>query len=458
MKSSDQLLKLIWNDLQLEVWQYKPLEQILDFLNSDKPREQLFMCITGAHGTGKTSLMTWAILASLLILTSANKQFKGSLYSGKFDQLKTTLLREAMVWARNSNFNDYFDLHAHKLGIKNSPCAIDAKSWSLTDIQKSAGQHAETSLIFIDEATAVPRELIDKLNGSTTDKRVLWLMTCNPDKNHGFIYDLYEYNPFPWVTYRVAHSDLTFMRNHEFEERTLSVYGEDSDIYRVQVKGEFPKYSSSAFIDRAFLDTARLRVPMMVDGACYKMAVDVAGGMAADDSCIVVRKGGEIVHVWIEKVLLDELKMQIYKVAEKFRLNTFAIDEVGIGMGLSQTLRGHFPTLVAVNGASNASNKVRFYNRRAELYSELRDWVMLYGAIPKDALFNRLVEEMAGLEHEFRGTQLKICSKKEMKKSPDFADALAYTFAVPDIHQESFSYNNVGITMNERNRRGNYSY
>ena len=130
------ILQEVWGDsLQVEKWQIDPINKVVAFLLSKKERDSLYLAIVGAHGTGKTAFLAITILLILLILSASGREFKGSLYSGKFDQLKTTLLQELSVWARKSTFSDGLDFLEHRFGLKGE---ISATRFVSREINRNA--------------------------------------------------------------------------------------------------------------------------------------------------------------------------------------------------------------------------------------------------------------------------------------------------------------------------------
>jgi len=100
----------------------------------------------------------------------------------------------------------------------------------------------------------------------------------------------------------------------------------------------------------------------------------------------------------------------------------------------------------ADSDSSMVDGAVRFYNKRAEIYGRMRDW-LAGGAIPDDA---ELAKELTAVEYGYAMKDGHDCilleKKADMKKrlgvSPDKADALAVSFAfnvVPSDHYEAFN-------------------
>ena len=72
------------------------------------------------------------------------------------------------------------------------------------------------------------------------------------------------------------------------------------------------------------------------------------------------------------------------------------------------------------------------YNLRALMWREMRDWIANGASLPND---QELRVDLTGLRYGYRGGLLLIEAKEEAKKrglkSPDRADSLALTFAIP---------------------------
>jgi hypothetical protein len=94
-----------------------------------------------------------------------------------------------------------------------------------------------------------------------------------------------------------------------------------------------------------------------------------------------------------------------------------------------------------VNGGSTAFDDTTFYNRTAEMWSRMRDW--LKGAkLPEDS---ELRLALIGREFYFDDRErIRLERKKDLKArglaSPDEADALCHTFAeeLGDLIKNSF--------------------
>ena len=114
---------------------------------------------------------------------------------------------------------------------------------------------------------------------------------------------------------------------------------------------------------------------------------------------------------------------------------TVFIDGVGVGAGVVDRLNqlGYGSRLVDVNGGEKANHDDDFYNRRAEMWAGMRDWLKS-GCLPADD--QELADDLIAPEYGFDGrNRLQLEKKDDMKSrglpSPDSGDALALTFTFP---------------------------
>lgn len=107
------------------------------------------------------------------------------------------------------------------------------------------------------------------------------------------------------------------------------------------------------------------------------------------------------------------------------------IDE-GNGSGVIDRLRQLGHEVIGVHFGGRPT-KLRYINKRTEMWFEMREWVLAGGVIPND---QNLKQDLAAPTYRFDRTD-KICleSKDDIKSrglpSPDLGDALALTFAFP---------------------------
>jgi hypothetical protein len=121
-------------------------------------------------------------------------------------------------------------------------------------------------------------------------------------------------------------------------------------------------------------------------------------------------------------------------------------DTGGWGQSTIDTLiaAGHSP--IGVQFHSTQVNDARYKNRRAEMWMQMAEWIKRGGALPN---VPELVGELTAPTYTFdpQGKFLiepKDAVKERLGRSPDLADALALTFALPEMSAMDSQFAHVG--------------
>ena len=159
-----------------------------------------------------------------------------------------------------------------------------------------------------------------------------------------------------------------------------------------------------------------------------------------DRTALVVRQGGQIIHVetWSQA---DSIRTA-GRCIERYNARLFdaiAVDAIGVGAGVADILINAGVPTTAVNVAESPSlNDSRFSRLRDELWWKLREWFedracgISKGIMP--ATIRSLMADIQDIHYDYTPTgKIKVEGKPEMKKrlgfSPDLGDALCLTFA-----------------------------
>lgn len=175
-----------------------------------------------------------------------------------------------------------------------------------------------------------------------------------------------------------------------------------------------------------------------VAGSPIILGVDVA--RFGDDRTVIQARQG----LWADKQIvykdMDTMAVAsaVVGAMERYNPDMVFVDVGGIGAGVVDRLRQlGYTNIVEINFGASAINKDRFANLRAEMYFKVADWITS-GAIPDDS---ELKSELTIVEYKFTASGKIILVPKDkikelMGASPDKADALAITFAMPVIAKE----------------------
>ena len=308
---------------------------------------------------------------------------------------------------------------------------INAKSTPEEQGESLAGRHAKNMLIVVDEASGIPDAVFKPLDRTLTDYLNLVFMIFNPTRNTGYAIESQTKHREQWIALHWTALDSENVTSEQIER--LRKYGEDSPAYRIGVLGLPPVSTENALIPYEWITEAINRdiEPTPYDPVI--LGCDVGGG--GDRSVIAIRQGGKITDI---RTFNDKDTMKVVgwisETAHGNEASVSVVDSNGLGAGVADRLRELEHVVHPVWGQGKADRE-GFLNTRAEMYFTLREQFENKAiSIPDN---QDLVNELSAMKFEQSGNQIKILGKKDIRKaigmSPDLADALAYTYAVPDV-------------------------
>jgi hypothetical protein len=389
------------------------------------------MAVASGHGVGKTALSAWLVLWFL----STHDHPQLVVTANTAAQLRNKTWRELAKWHRLAANRHWFEWTSARFAFRQHPETWFAAAvpWARERPEAFAGTHERHVCVIFDEASAIPEEIWDVTEGAMVTPGALWFAFGNPTRNTGRFRECFRRFRHRWRTRGVDSREARKADARQIA-RWIEDYGADSDFVRVRVRGVFPRAGFAQFIPEALIETARGRAPLLVAGQPVVMGVDVAR-FGDDSSVILARQGQEIVHL-AEYRNFDTMRLAglVAEAANRLGPAALFVDGAGVGAGVVDRLRSLGFRVVDVNAGAAAHEPGRFANLRAEMWSKLRDWLDGGGAIPADA--RTLADDLAGPEYAFdERNRLRLEAKADMKArglaSPDFADALAMTFAQP---------------------------
>jgi hypothetical protein len=425
-------------------WQSDQQEDIREHLQNPLTRFLPYRDATASgHGIGKSAeigmLVSWALdtCDDCRVVVTANTE----------PQIRTKLWPEIIKWRNLSITRDWWK--TTKTGIfsvvpgHEESWRADAVTWSEHNTEAFAGLHnkGKRIVVIFDEASKIADKVWEVTEGALTDDdtEILWLCYGNPTVNTGRFRECFGRWRQAWKT-RQIDSRTVEGTNKQYLQSIIDTYGEDSDISRVRVKGQFPNTSSLQFISSAQVDAARSRDTFIDVHEPLMIGVDVAR-FGDDRSTIYFRRGKDARSIPPVKLHGVDTMTLAAKVAEMHRIHRalmICVDEGGIGAGVVDRLRQMQLPVVGVQfgakplGVVKLGEGVRVANRRAEMWAVMREWLP-GGMIPDD---QELADDLTGLEYSFNARDEILLEKKEHMKarglaSPDDGDGLALTFAVP---------------------------
>ena len=403
--------------------------------------------VSSGHGIGKTGLSADAIhwfistrpRPAIVATANTEAQLQGKLWRE---------LAKVNAGARNS---EWFRWRASSFTMFEDPTAqAVALAWSEDNPEAFAGTHEEHVLGVFDEASAIPKVIFNTFAGAMSTEGARWLAVGNPTRNEGEFYEITHGNKVArragdaargmWHAFTIASFESPFVSPAWVDEMKASL-GEDSDEYRIRVLGLPPRFDAQQYIPRDHVTAAAVRDVKLFERWPLVMGCDV--GHSSDRSAIVARRGRKVVDQ--PEVLRGErttdfarqIAGKIIHYREERGLTAHAvIEEIGIGVGVVETLQdmGYAEQTWGVNTGAPAHEPELYANLRAEMWALMKEWLEGDVAIPNHT---ELMEDLVRVKRKPAGTNNKLLleSKDQMRRrgerSPDVADALALTFAVP---------------------------
>ncbi len=430
-----------WQD---EALSYMQAKLLAGYDKGEVIGEALQLAVRSGHDIGKSAFVCWLIIWAV----STREDTKGVVTANTEKQLRLKLWAELAKWHRLFIGSRFFKVTATSIQAtdpeREKEWRIDAIPWSEDNPEAFAGLHnyGKRVLVIFDEASGIVDKIWETIDGvmNESDTELIWVATGNPTRNIGRFRECFDpdgQGQF-WKTFKVDSREVSFT-NKERIQKAIELYGIDNDVIKVRWLGEFPSSSLAQLIPVDVIKTAMM---CEVQSHAYEplvMGVDVAR-YGSDDSVIVFRRGRDSRSIPAKRfhgLSTTQLAEQILNLKAAHAPDAIFIDEGGIGGGVIDFIRhlGHSVIGVQFGAEGLLSDQgEKCYNKRATMYLNLRDWLRTGGAIEPDAQLQR---ELTAIEYTIwdkKGKQngsFLLTPKEDMDDSPDWADALACTFAFP---------------------------
>lgn len=425
-------------------WQADIFRVIRDHLANPETRfEPLQIAVASGHGIGKSASMgmlsNWAMscYADAKIVTTANTD----------GQLRTKTAPEIGKWFRTSITAHWFDVQSQSIKSRDKQHVNDWRQdfipWSEHNTEAFAGLHNVGRIIILefDEASKIHDKVWEVAEGALTDENtvIIWIVYGNPTRNSGRFRECFRKFRHRWVQ-RQIDSRTVPGTNKKKIQQWLEDHGEDSDFFKIRVRGQFPSQSAMQFISADDVDAARSRHlrPEQFNFAPKIIGVDPA--WTGDDSLEIILRQGLYSKSLATLPRNDndiEVANLIARLEDEHQADAVFVD-AGYGTGIVSAGRtmGRAWQLVWFGGKATDPG---YFNKRAEMWGGMKAWIKEGGAIdPKD---EGLYQDLIGPETVPRlDGKILLESKQDMKErglpSPNKGDALALTFAQPVVKKD----------------------
>lgn len=411
--------------------------------------EPIRFSTASGHGIGKSVLVAWLIK----FILDTRPYSKGVVTANTSDQLRTKTWAELGKWHGFSLTEHLYDLTSGRGSMalkrrgKNEKGIPFGENWACTaqtcreeNSESYAGNHASNSTAFFifDEASGIPDKIWDARAGGATDGEPMSFDFGNPTRKSGMFFEncigRYRHR---YIVRSIDSRDVAITGKDLFAEWAAD-RGEESDFFKVRVRGIFPSAGSLQFINSDLVESATKRERIIDQHAPLLIGVDVAR-FGDDDTVIYPRVGYDARSFPVRSYNgLDTIQVagKVIDVIRDFAqlgkpVVGLFVDGGGLGGGVVDYLRhlGYNP--IEVQFGTNAIDTMTYRYRGDEMWGRMRDNMDKLCLPPDIDLVAQLTQREYG--YTLAGDKLHLETKTEMKKrglqSPDIADALALTFA-----------------------------
>lgn len=432
--------------VELDAWQ----EEALSKLGGDYQARRR-VGLKACTGPGKSMVLAIGGWHRLLCFVDKGEHPKGAAISGEGRdnlrdnlwaelakwQQRSPLLKAAFTWTKEQIFaND----HPQTWFLSARSYAKDADAEAIG--RSLSGLHSRYPFVLLDEIGDMPLAVGQKAEQIFTGgvKDGLVLGAGNPTSTSGLLYHVFTHARGQWQVITITADPDDPKRTPRVDvdhaREQIKRYGRDNPWVMATILGEFPEAGFNTLLTLADVEKAMTRVVRedAIKSAQKRIGVDVA--RFGDDRTVLFPRQGLIAFKPVEmrNARTNEIAARIMASKGKWDSELeFVDDSGGYGAGVIDSMiqAGHSP--IAVNFAGKATDP-RYHNKRAEIWFEMAEWVKRGGALPN---LPELARELTSPTYTFQNGKFLIEPKEKIKDrlgfSPDYADALALTFALPEM-------------------------
>lgn len=426
-------------------WQLQVLEAF-----ASKDPDKIRISMQACAGPGKTAALAWCAWNFLLCYGDVGEHPKAAAISITRENLDDNLwaelakwqsrceiLSRAFTWTKTRIFaND----HAETWFMSARGFAKSANSEEIG--RALSGLHSKYVLYLIDESGDIPPSIIKSAEQGLSTKPIFGkiLQAGNPTSLEGMLHAAAGPLSHLWYTVRITGDPDDPKRSSRIDidwaREQIKTYGRDNPWVMSFILGLFPPSSINALLGVDEVDAAMQRHLAIdqYDFSQKRLGIDVA--RFGDDRTVIFPRQGLAAFQPVEmrNARTNDIAARVASAKLKWSSEMEFVDGTGgYGSGVIDSLMqaGHSPLEVHFSGKAIDS---RYFNKRSEMWFEMAEWVRRGGALPNHPNLKR---ELTAPTYTFQSGKLRLEEKDMIKKrlqfSPDLADALALTFALPDM-------------------------
>ena len=224
-----------------------------------------------AHGTGKTTVLSWVLLWWLLTRPFSRVLILAPAFER---QVGRYLLPEVKKWARRAPEPLPVVVRANSVEVRGHERDWFAVGVQASDPDMIEGAHAESLAVLADEAKALNADVIAALHGTQTDVTGdrLYLLASVPGGPSGPFYDTFRKASPLWKLFHTSAEESTLVSPAWITERAEE-WGEGSPLFIARVRGDFPVEDEGVLLKLSDLEAA-VELELDTEGRAVAFGVD----------------------------------------------------------------------------------------------------------------------------------------------------------------------------------------
>jgi len=313
-----------------------------------------------------------------------------------------------------------------------------AKIWLLGADNPDALRGTYADGVVLDEYAQIKPDVYDEIVRPMLVSRQGWVLFTGTPKGQNQFYELYnqarlsvQTDPKNWwcgvfradETGVIAPSELENIRAHTPEH-----------LFRQEYLCDFTADAEDILIPVSLVSQACARQYAANEIAHAPKIIGVDPARFGADRSVIFRRQGlqSFPPVVLQKTDNMTLAARVAAEMQNFHPDAVFID-AGCGGGVIDRLRQLGFSVTEINFGATPIKQGQYSNKRAEMWSNLKEWLQAGGALPS---LSELKVDLCSVRYDFDAAgKLRLESKEILKartgRSPDLADALALTFAFP---------------------------
>lgn len=313
-----------------------------------------------------------------------------------------------------------------------------AKIWLLGADNPDALRGTYADGVVLDEYAQIKPDVFNEIVRPMLLSRQGWVLFTGTPKGQNSFFELYnqarkaaQTDPARWwcgvfpadETGIISPQELAEIRRHTPEH-----------LFRQEYLCDFTADAEDVLISVGLAAQAAARSYAPAELAYAPKIIGVDPARFGSDRSVIFRRQG--LQAFAPQVFCKTDNMTLAaRVAQEIK--TFHPDGVfidaGCGGGVIDRLRQLGFEVTEINFGSAPLKAGQYANKRAEMWGEMLQWLQAGGALPAGG---ELRADLCGVRYDFDAAgRMKLESKEQLKartgRSPDLADALALTFALP---------------------------